>query len=67
MRLPECPFCASHRLTVINRTERLTYKSCDRCYKRWAEANIDFAVVDRYRDGDHECEPAPSVTIERRL
>jgi hypothetical protein len=37
---PCCPFCGSHRLTVTNETERLSYKCCDRCLKQWAEPNI---------------------------
>lgn len=52
MHVPTCPFCASHRLTVTDRTEHLTYKCCDQCYKRWAEANVAVAVVDRCGDGD---------------
>jgi hypothetical protein len=66
MRLPECPFCASHLLTVTNRTERLTYKCCERCYKRWAEPDIDLAAIVRCLDDDKEREPEPAVTIVRR-
>jgi hypothetical protein len=39
-----CPFCGSHRVTVISQTKRVTYKCCDRCFKQWGEPEIADAV-----------------------
>jgi hypothetical protein len=48
--LSACPFCDSPRLTIMARTERLTHKSCKRCYKLWAEPNVQPFVGDQEAD-----------------
>lgn len=55
---PCCPFCGSHLLTVTNRTARLTFRSCSRCYKHWAEANVGFAAAYEYDEPDAARKPS---------
>jgi hypothetical protein len=51
--LSPCPFCGSRRLTVLARTERLTHRSCNDCYKLWAEPNVQ-AVAGTQEADSHD-------------